>query len=45
MVEYFLSSDISSKLLSPEKRLTLENLLTPVKNANLTYWSLSFITE
>jgi len=38
------NNEISSRLFKPEKIDTLENLLTPVKNANLMYSSLSFIT-
>ena len=33
------------RLLSPENRLTLENLLTPVRKVNLTCASLNLMTE
>ena len=36
---------MSTRLFSPENRLTFENLLTPVKNVNLMSASAALTTE
>ena len=45
MAEYAEFRVTSRRLLSPENRLTLENLLTPVSRANLTCASQVLIVE